>query len=83
MKNDIHIGNFIKQKLVEMGHSVSWLAKQMNYDRGNLHKMLENKDMNTHIIRRILYVLKYNFVKEISQHADEILAERDVKVTTK
>ena len=53
---DIDIGKIILQKLEEDGRSVAWLAKKINFDRGNLYRTLNNS-------RFVYYDLVYSISK--------------------
>ncbi|MDR0830222.1 MAG: hypothetical protein LBN95_08970 [Prevotellaceae bacterium] len=80
-----NMGNVVRRKLLEQKRSISWLANTIIYDRGNLYRMLHKKDVNLHILRRISYALKYNFVRIISDEIDEDFVynvENDVAKST-
>ena len=57
---DIDIGKIILQKLKEKERSISWLAKKIGCDRGNLNRMLNNS--------KLIY---YDLVYKISKALDE------------
>ena len=73
MSKDIHFGNLIKQILHKQERSIAWLASKIHCDRGNLYKILSQKDINPNLLRRISYALNYNFVEPLSQQINENL----------
>jgi len=59
---DIDTGLAIRQKLQENGTTIAWLAKQLNYDKSNLRKLLLKKHIyNEPLLYEISFVLKTNF----------------------
>ena len=62
----MHIGNLIKEKLQEDGHSVTWFANQICCTRTHVYKIFEKANIDTELLERISKVLKYNFFKDIS-----------------
>jgi plasmid maintenance system antidote protein VapI len=61
MKEKIHIGNIIKQKLEEKDLKIAWLARQIFYDESNLCKKLKNNDIDTNLLYRISDTLHEDF----------------------
>ena len=72
-KKDIHFGDLIKRVLHEQERSIAWLAREIKCDRGNLHRMLCQKDVSVKLLRRISYALNYNFGEPFSQQIAENL----------
>ena len=70
-KKTFNIGNLIRKKLKEQGHTVSWLAKQMGHDRSNLYKMLNNNHIHPDKIRQISKILKHDFFTDYSTDFQE------------
>jgi len=62
MERDYYcIGELIKEKLAEKGHSVGWLAKNVGYTRSNIYKTLYYEYIHTELLLRISKVLEYDF----------------------
>lgn len=66
-KNEIHIGNRIKQVLEEQGRSITWLANKIDCSRENLYKMFKNSWIHTDRLLKISKALNHDFFKEYSQ----------------
>ena len=64
---DIDIGVAVRQKMSEYGTTVSWLAKQVGSDRGNLHKQLHKKHIYPELLLKISIALKTDFFACYSQ----------------
>ena len=69
----VHIGSLILRNLNEKDLSVAWLAKQMDYDRSNLQKLLRRKDIAPELLRRICRVLRHNFFIYLSDDMENEL----------
>lgn len=63
---EIHIGQLIRQRLDENGHSVVWLARQLTCSRTNVYKIFEKSHLDTEMLARISVVLNYDFFSIIS-----------------
>jgi len=61
MNEKIHIGKIIKEKLKEFGHSVTWLAKEINCNRTNVYKIFNKSSIDTHQLVRISLALRHDF----------------------
>jgi len=57
---EIDIGKIILQRLKEKDRSISWLAKKIGYDRGNLNRTLNNSHL-------IYYDLVYKISKALGE----------------
>lgn len=57
----IHIGQLIQQKLKEQGRTVTWFARQLNYDRSNAYKIFSKPHIDTDLLLTISKVLNYDF----------------------
>jgi hypothetical protein len=66
MNEEIHIGELIRNKLKEDGHSVSWFAKKMNCDRTNIYKIFRKPYINAFHLLRISLILNYDFFSHYS-----------------
>jgi len=59
---ELHIGQIIKQQLKKYKRSVSWLAREIGYDRSSLNVLLkEQKDIHTTLLRRIAKAMNIDF----------------------
>lgn len=63
----MHIGNYIKEKLKEDGHSVTWFAEQICCTRTHVYKIFSKSSIDTEILERISRILDYDFFEEISK----------------
>jgi hypothetical protein len=61
VKTNVHIGKKIKQKLHQDERSVAWLAKKLNCDNSNLHKRLNDNNLNINLLCRISEILCEDF----------------------
>ena len=57
----IDIGFAIRRKMSEHGTTIAWLARQIDYDRSNLGKQLQNKHIYPELLLKISVALKTNF----------------------
>lgn len=62
----IHIGQLIRRKLKEDGHSITWFASQICCTRSNVYKIFANDNIDIRLLERISRVLHYNFFKDIA-----------------
>lgn len=73
--NDYHLGSEIHNELIRQGRSVTWLAGQLNCNRMNVYDIFQRKSMDVELVARISLLLHRNFLKEISLHLDNCLAD--------
>ena len=66
MKDEIHIGMKIREKMKEEGRSVNWLAKKLNCNRSNIYKIYEKSNIDITQLLRISRVLNYDFFSDIT-----------------
>lgn len=59
--NTIHIGQEIQAVFDKTEHSISWLAKKLNFDRSNIYRIFNRKSIDTDLLFIISEVLQYNF----------------------
>ena len=57
----IHIGQIIKQELVNQGRSVTWLARRLNFSRSNMYKIFDKSTLDTAILMQISQLLNVDF----------------------
>jgi len=62
IKNQIHIGKAIHQRLKEIGMTKAEFAKRIHCTRQNIYSIFERKELNTNLLRKISEVLGYNFL---------------------
>jgi hypothetical protein len=66
MKEEIHIGNIISQRLKELGIKKKWLAGQVHCTQSNFCKILKKPSMDTDLLLRISLVLQIDFFSPLS-----------------
>jgi len=59
--NKIDIGLAIRLKMAEQGTTLAWLARQVDYDKGNLHKLLHKNHIYPELLAKISIALKTDF----------------------
>ena len=68
MHSDIHIGEMIVEKLKKDDRSIAWLARHINYDDGNLSRLLKNNQhIHTEMLLRISIALEEDFFAHYSE----------------
>ena len=67
MKDDIHIGMKIREKMKEEGRSVNWLAKKLNCNRSNIYKIYEKSNIDITLLLHISRILNYDFFIDLSE----------------
>ena len=67
LTNDFHIGMMIKDELARQGRSITWLAKQIDYTRENLYKVMRREWIYTDLLFKICDALDYDFFKACSE----------------
>ena len=60
-KEEIHIGNIIKQTLKEKDFKMAWLARKVNCEEGNFCKKLKNNVISKELLYNISDVLRVDF----------------------
>jgi len=71
---DIQINHLILKKLEEKDRKIAWLAKQVDYDRNNLRKILKNnREIYPSLIFSISEALEEDFFAYYSQALNEKL----------
>lgn len=63
----MHIGNRIKEVLVEQGRTAVWLAAQIPCERSNVYHIFRREDISVVLLYKISKILNYNFFEEISE----------------
>jgi len=72
----IDIGLAIRRKMSEQGTSFAWLARQVNCDRGNLHRQLHNAHIYPELLLKISVALKTNFFEQYSQYCQHLVENK-------
>jgi len=66
MKNEIHIGKMIQDKMEEGGRKAIWLAQKLSCDRSNIYKIYEKPNMDIIQLLHISQILNHDFFSDIS-----------------
>ena len=66
-KEDIFIGQMIKDELKKQGRSASWLAKRIYCERTNVYKLLKRKSLDLEQLMQISRILDHDFLKDCYQ----------------
>ncbi|MBE6341129.1 MAG: helix-turn-helix transcriptional regulator [Bacteroidales bacterium] len=69
--NTIHIGKLIKAELEAQGRTKVWLAGKVGCSRVNIHRILNNENIDLALLCRISRVLGVNFLRVIANQIDE------------
>ncbi|MGN1262877.1 MAG: XRE family transcriptional regulator [Prevotella sp.] len=62
----MHIGNRIKEVVMEKGLSACWLASQIPCERSNVYHIFGRKDISVELLFIISKVLEHDFFAELS-----------------
>jgi plasmid maintenance system antidote protein VapI len=76
MKNEIHMGKIIQDKMKEDGRSVLWLAKKLNCDRTNIYKIFRKTNIDIHQLLRISIILTFDFFIYCSEVFNENMKDK-------
>ena len=66
-KEDIFIGQMIKDELKKQGRSASWLAKRIYCERTNGYKLFKRKSLDLEQLMQISRILDHDFLKDCYQ----------------
>jgi len=66
MKDEIHIGKMIREKMEGGGHKSTWLAQTLSCGRSNIYKIYENPNMAIIQLLHISRILNHDFFSDIS-----------------
>ncbi|MDR1595165.1 MAG: hypothetical protein LBS43_11905, partial [Prevotellaceae bacterium] len=61
MKEKIHIGEIVSQRLKEEGRTKKWLAEQVHCDQSDFCKILHKPSMDTDLLLNILLIMQVDF----------------------
>lgn len=57
----LHIGEIIRQKMLEQHVSVVYLARHLSCSRNNVYKLLSKYSLDTEVLMKISKLLNYDF----------------------
>ncbi|MCQ2309336.1 MAG: hypothetical protein MJZ78_05080 [Bacteroidales bacterium] len=77
---EYNIGQAITDYMRENKIRQAMLAKMLNYDPGNLNRLLKKNNMSLDMILRISVALKFNFLREASCRLTEEIMKDEVYV---
>ena len=66
-KEDIFIGQMIKDELKKQGRSASWLAKRIYCERTNVYKLFKRKSLDLEQLMQRSRILDHDFLKDCYQ----------------
>ena len=72
----IDIGLAIRQKMSEQGTTIAWLARQVDCDRSNLGKQLQNIHIYPELLLKISVALKTNFFETYSRLCQQLVENK-------
>lgn len=61
-----HIGQRIRAELDRQGHTVTWLARQINCDRRNVYDIFRRATLDTQLLYTVSIALRHDFFSELS-----------------
>lgn len=70
MKNDVHIGQLIKQRLTESNLSISEFASAIHKTRPTVYDIFRRKSVDTELLISISHVLHFDFISHL--HNEEV-----------
>lgn len=71
--NEIHIGNLIKEELLQQERTISWFARKLYCDRSNVYDIFRRESIDTELLLRISLILERNF---FLLYVDEYLGKK-------
>ncbi len=57
----VHIGEAIRKELQRQERSVSWFARKLYCDRGNVYDIFKRESIDTQLLLRVCVILNCNF----------------------
>ncbi|MDR1348612.1 MAG: XRE family transcriptional regulator [Prevotellaceae bacterium] len=66
-KNEVHIGNIIRQKVSQSSLTVTEFANQINKTRENVYDIFKRSSIDSALLLQISKVLHYNFFKHFKE----------------
>lgn len=80
MKNTIHIGKIICDRLIKDGRTKRWLAEKTCYEYSYFCKILKRPHIDTGLLFRISSLLQYDFFAVLSTQLKQKVADCNHKV---
>lgn len=71
----MHIGQLIRQELVQRELSPSWLASKIFCSRQHVYNIFNKENLDVELLRRISLAMEHNFFAEISREIDDAIAQ--------
>ena len=68
---NLHIGKLILTELHKNGQTVVWLAKELDYSRIKLHRILNKSYIYSDILCKISIIMKHDFFLDISNYLSD------------
>lgn len=65
------IGELIRLRLKEDGHSVSWFARKLSCTRANAYKIFKKDNLDILLLLRISQILNHDFFSYFSEELEE------------
>lgn len=62
----MHIGQKIKEVMVQKKRSVIWIAEQIACERTNVYNIFARADINTSLLRQLSIILEHDFFLDLS-----------------
>jgi plasmid maintenance system antidote protein VapI len=72
MKQTIHIGNIIRNKLKEDGRTVVWLAEKLHCDTSNIYRIFQKPHIDSEQLLNISLIIGCDFFAEYSAYITNI-----------
>jgi plasmid maintenance system antidote protein VapI len=64
----INIGDLIRNKLKEDGHSALWLAERLHCKRDKIYKIFRKTSIDTELLQQISFVMGFDFFRHYSDY---------------
>jgi len=71
MKESIHTGKLIKQKMEEEGRKAEWLAKKIPCHKTHIYRIYAQEYVHPELLIRISIFLKHNFFTHHFNYVNE------------
>ena len=78
-----HIGETIRQELLQQERTVTWFARKLCCDRSNVYKLFKRTTVDTDLLLRVSAILGRNFFEVYNEMASGNIGNRseDKKAT--
>lgn len=68
-----HIGQAIRQELINQERSVAWFARKLQFSRTNIYKIFEKDTIDIKLLARISSILNRDFFRDLSRNSSDLL----------